>query len=100
MEDDKKPKVGIGRFSAWNDLWSTLGIIAAALVVAVLIISFVFRSYQVDGPSMQDTLMNNDKLIVWKVPKTWADITGHQYIPQRGDVIIFTETNLAQFGQE
>lgn len=100
MEDGHKITVRKSRFTAWNDLYTTLGIIGAALVVAVLIISFVFRSYQVDGPSMQDTLFNNDKLIVWKVPKTWSDITGHQYIPSRGDVVIFTETNLAQFGQQ
>ncbi|HVV25802.1 MAG TPA: signal peptidase I [Candidatus Saccharimonadales bacterium] len=79
---------------------STLGIIGAAILVAVFIIMFVFRSYQVDGPSMQNTLQNADKLIIWKVPRTWSDITGHPYIPKRGDIVVFTETGLSQFGQQ
>jgi signal peptidase I len=82
-----------------NDIVSGLSIIVTALVVAVLIITFIFRSYQVDGPSMQNTLQNEDKLIIWKVPRTWADITRHQYVPNRGDIIVFTETGLSQYGQ-
>ncbi|HZL07781.1 MAG TPA: signal peptidase I [Candidatus Dormibacteraeota bacterium] len=83
--------------SGWHELLSTIGILLTALVVALLIIAFVFRSYQVDGPSMENTLHGADKLIIWKVPRTWADITGHAYIPNRGDVIVFNETGLSQF---
>lgn len=87
------------RQSGWHELLSTIGILVAALFVALFIIAFVFRSYQVDGPSMQNTLQNNDKLIIWKVPRTWAHITGHPYIPKRGDIIVFTESGLSQFHQ-
>ncbi|MDL2342203.1 MAG: signal peptidase I [Patescibacteria group bacterium] len=86
--------------SGWRDFVSTVGILATALLVALLMIGFVFRSYQVDGPSMQQTLQNQDKLIIWKVPRTWARLTHHAYIPNRGDVIVFTESGLGQFGQE
>lgn len=41
---------------------------------------------------MQNTLQNNDRLIVWKLPRTWARITGHAYIPKRGDIVVFTES--------
>jgi signal peptidase I len=88
-----------GERSAWRELLSTIGILLTALVIALLMIAFVFRSYQVDGPSMQNTLHNGDKLIIWKVPRTWADITHHPYIPDRGDIIVFTESGLSQFGQ-
>jgi signal peptidase I len=88
------------KHSSWREGFATVGILAAALVVALLMIGFVFRSYQVDGPSMQNTLHNGDKLIVWKVPRTWARITGHDYIPKRGDIVIFSESGLSQFGQE
>ncbi len=84
----------------WHDFISTLLILGAALVIAILMITFVFRSYQVDGPSMETTLNNNDKLIIWKVPRTWADITGHPYIPKRGDIIVFKESGLSRFGQQ
>ena len=82
-----------------SDFLSTLFAVAAALGLALCLIAFVFQSYQVDGPSMENTLQNNDRLIVWKVPRTIARITGHAYVPNRGDVIIFNENNLAQFGQ-
>ena len=85
--------------SSWKDLFSTIGILLTALVVALLMITFVFRSYQVDGPSMESTLQNTDKLIIWKVPRTWAYITHHAYIPGRGDIIVFNESGLSQFGQ-
>ena len=85
--------------SGWVELLSTIGILLTAFAVALLMIGFVFRSYQVDGPSMQSTLQNADKLIIWKVPRTWSDITHHAYIPNRGDVIVFTESGLSQFGQ-
>ncbi len=86
--------------SGWRDFASTVGILVTALLVALFMIGFVFRSYQVDGPSMQQTLQNQDKLIIWKVPRTWARLTHHAYIPKRGDVIVFTESGLGQFGQE
>lgn len=44
---------------------------------------------------MQSTLQDKDRLIVWKVPRTWARITGNPYIPARGDIIVFTEPNLS-----
>jgi signal peptidase I len=92
ISSDKQP-------SAWGELFSTVGILVTALVVAFLIIGFVFRSYQVDGPSMENTLQNADKLIIWKVPRTWARLTHHAYIPNRGDIIVFTQSGLSEFGQ-
>jgi signal peptidase I len=86
--------------SGWRELFSTIAILLAALAVALFIIGFVFRSYQVDGPSMQNTLQNDDKLIIWKVPRSWAHITGHAYIPSRGDIVVFSENGLSQFGQQ
>lgn len=68
---------------------STILLLVLAPLIAILLTVFVFHSYQVDGPSMQTTLHNGDRLIVWKLPRTWARITRHNYIPQRGDVIIF-----------
>lgn len=79
---------------------STVAVLLIAPLVAVILTAFVFQSYQVDGPSMQTTLYNNDRLIVWKVPKTWSKITGHQYVPNRGDVVIFVEEEISSFGEE
>lgn len=86
--------------NVWREILSTVAILGVALLAALFIIAFVFRSYQVDGPSMQNTLQNADKLIIWKVPRTWSKITGHDYIPARGDIIVFSQSGLGEFGQE
>jgi signal peptidase I len=97
--DPDTPVVSEKPKSGWSELGSTILILGAALLTALFIINFVFRSYQVDGPSMENTLQNQDKLIIWKVPRTWASITGHDYIPKRGDVIVFTESGLSEYDQ-
>src|SRR6266702_4799807 len=70
----------------WKSALSTIFILIAAPLVALALTAFVFQSYEVDGPSMQSTLQNHDRLIVLKVPRTIARITGHDFIPNRGDV--------------
>lgn len=84
----------------WRSVASTITILLVAPLVALFLTAFVFQSYQVDGPSMETTLSHNDRLLVWKVPRTWAKITGNDYIPKRGDVVIFNERNLPEFGQQ
>jgi signal peptidase I len=78
--------------------FATVGILLLAPLIAIILTTFVFQSYQVDGQSMQNTLQNNDRLIVWKLPRTWAKITGHQYVPKRGDIVIATESGLLSHG--
>ena len=75
---------------------STIAILLLAPIIAILLTAFVFQSYQVTGPSMETTLQNNDRLLVWKLPRTWARITGNDYVPKRGDVIIFNEPAAAE----
>jgi signal peptidase I len=70
---------------------STLLILIAAPLVAYLIVTFVFQSYEVDGPSMETTLHNHDRLIVLKAPRTLARIEGKSYIPARGSIIVFKQ---------
>jgi signal peptidase I len=85
--------------SALKEVLSTVGVLAAALLIALGLIGFVFQSYEVDGPSMQNTLHNQDRLIVWKTARTWSRVTKHQYVPQRGDIIVFVESGLSSYGQ-
>ena len=75
---------------------STVGVLLLAPLIAIFLTAFVFQSYQVNGPSMETTLQNNDRLIVWKLPRTWARITKHAYVPNRGDVVIFNEPVAAE----
>jgi signal peptidase I len=77
----------------------TVAILILAPLVALFLTAFVFQSYEVDGPSMETTLHNHDRLIVMKVPRTVSRITGKPYTPNRGDVIIFVKHNISEFGQ-
>jgi signal peptidase I len=96
--DDDSPHVSPpSRKETVREIISTIGVLVAALLVAFGLIAWVFQSYEVDGPSMETTLENNDRLIVWKVPRTVARITGKTYIPHRGDIIIFVENGLSNF---
>src|SRR4051812_44764400 len=70
---------------------STIAILIIAPLIALMLTTFVFQSYEVDCPSMETTLQNHDKLIVIKFPKTWVSLTGHTYIPNRSDIIVFTQ---------
>lgn len=83
----------------WHSILATVLILLAAPLLAFFLTVFVFQTYQVDGPSMKNTLQSNDRLIVWKLPRTWSRITGHAYIPHRDEVVVFTEPQLDEFGQ-
>ena len=82
----------------FREFLSTLGIIIIAPLVALFLTAFVFQSYQVDGPSMETTLQDRDRLIVTKISRTWSRITGESYIPKRYDVIVFNHTG--EYGDE
>lgn len=79
---------------------STIWLFLAALLIAVLLNTFIIQSYQVDGQSMEKTLHDGDRLIVDKIPRTLARIDGHQYVPKRGDIIIFNQQGLPGFSGE
>jgi signal peptidase I len=85
--------------SGLRSVLSTLAVLIVAPIIALLLTAFVFQSYEVDGPSMETTLSNKDRLIVMKVPRTISRITGNPYVPNRGDVVIFVKHNVYEFGQ-
>jgi len=83
----------------WRSALSTIAILIAAPLVAIFLTSFIFQSYEVDGPSMETTLQNRDRLIVWKVPHTMARLTDKNYIPSRGTIIVFVKRGISNFGE-
>lgn len=82
------------RREGFKSILSTILILLAAPLIALLLTAFVFQSYEVDGPSMETTLQNHDRLIVVKTARSLARLTGHDYIPHRGDIIIFIKRGL------
>jgi signal peptidase I len=80
---------------ALKSVLATVLLLVAAPIIAVVFTLYVFQSYEVDGPSMQNTLHNKDRLIVYKLPRTVSRLTKHAYIPNRGDVIIFQRQDVS-----
>lgn len=73
-------------------LKDTLGIAIFVILViigALFINTFIFRSFNVEGRSMEDTMHDGDRLIVNRLPVTWSQLKNEQYIPKRGQIIIF-----------
>jgi len=73
-------------------LKDALGIIifiVCVLVGTLIINTFVFRSFNVLGPSMETTMYTGDRLIVNRLPVTWAQLQNKQYVPERGQIIVF-----------
>jgi len=60
-------------------------------------VAFVFQSYEVDGPSMEPTLQTSNRLIVWKAKRTWARITNNNYVPARGEIVVFVKKGMYDF---
>lgn len=77
------------RHPALRDALGAILFIVCVIIGTVSINSFVFRSFNVVGPSMETTLYTNDRLIVNRLPVTWAQIKNEDYIPERGQVIVF-----------
>lgn len=82
------------RKSNWRSLLSSLSIIILAPVAAILLTSFVFQPYEVQGSSMENTLSDRDRLIIWKLPATVSKITANPYIPDRYDIVVFQQQGL------
>lgn len=70
------------------------------LVGYFLINNFIFRSFNVEGPSMERTLYTNDKLVVNKIPVTLANLQGKDYAPHRGQVIVFNNPDYSLMGRD
>lgn len=72
-----------------KDILSLLCFVVAIVIGTVILNSYVFRSYNVVGVSMENTLHNNDRVIVNRIPVSIAHFKGEEYVPERGQVIVF-----------
>jgi signal peptidase I len=89
--NEEKPKKHKKKQSVFSEMFSVVGILILAPLIAIFLTFFVFQSYVVDGPSMENTLHDQDRLIVWKASKTLSRVTNHAFIPDRYSIIVFKE---------
>jgi signal peptidase I len=72
-----------------KDAISVAIFIVCVIAGTLFINTFIFRSFSVLGPSMEKTLYTNDRLIVNRLPVTWAQLQNKVYSPSRGQIIVF-----------
>lgn len=77
------------RHPFFKDALGILVFIVCVLIGTLLINTYIFRSFNVLGPSMETTLYTGDRLIVNRLPVTMAQLQNKPYVPQRGQIIVF-----------
>ena len=77
------------RHPLFKDALGVVIFVICVLIGTLFINTFVFRSFNVEGPSMEKTLYTGDRLVVNRLPVTWAQLQNKSYVPERGQVIVF-----------
>ena len=68
----------------------SLGAFILAIVLGTLFLNtYIYRSYNVVGSSMENTLHNDDRVIVNRAAVSWSHFLGQEYVPERGQIIVF-----------
>ncbi len=86
--------------SVLKDITGIVVFVIFVILGVILINAFIFRTFNVEGPSMERTLYTGDKLIVNKIPVTLAHIQGKAYQPDRGQVIVFKNPEFEMMGRD
>ena len=72
-----------------KDICSLVIFVVLVVVGTMILNAFVFRSYNVVGVSMENNLRGDDRIIVNRIPVTIAHLFGKEYVPERGQIIVF-----------
>ena len=72
-----------------KDVLSLFIFIGAIVLGTLFLNTYIYRSYNVVGGSMENTLHNDDRVIVNRAAVSWAHLFGQEYVPERGQVIVF-----------
>ena len=67
--------------SAGLDMYLNVRVLVGMMAVFVLLFTFVARIIVVSGPSMENTLIEGDLILVWSLG----------YTPKQGDVVVLTQ---------
>ena len=82
-DDSGKQQIVIKQSEIASTIFDWLGSLFAALVIVLLVMTFCFRIIDVDGKSMEPTLIDTDKVV----------ITDLFYTPHQGDIVIISHAD-------
>lgn len=72
-----------------KDILNLGGFIILIVLGTLFLNTYIYRSYNVVGASMENTLHNDDRVVVNRAAVSWAHFLGEEYIPERGQIIVF-----------
>lgn len=78
--EDEGPQNESENNSVKRDIFEWLDVIVMALIIVVLVFSFVFRVATIDGDSMLNTLVEGDRVV----------ISNFNYTPKTGDIVVIS----------
>ena len=82
-----------------KDILSLAGFIGAIVLGTMFLNTYIYRSYNVVGGSMENTLHQDDRVIVNRAAVSWAHFTGNEYVPERGQIIVFLNEDEAKVAE-
>lgn len=83
------------KYPRLKDIINIMAFIALVAIGTLFINTFIFRTFSVVGPSMENTLFTGNRLIVNRLPVTIAKIKNQDFIPSRGEIIVFKNPRYA-----
>lgn len=72
-----------------KDILSLALFVVAIVACTMFLNTYIYRSYNVVGSSMENTLKNDDRVVVNRAAVSWAHFLGQEYVPERGQIIVF-----------
>ena len=81
------------RHQGLRDIIGLIIFVACVAAGTLFINTYIFRTFSVVGPSMESTMYTGDRLIVNRLPVTAAQLQNKEYIPERGQIIVFKNPN-------
>ena len=72
-----------------KDIAGLIGLVVTIVLCTMFLNTYIYRSYNVVGSSMENTLQNDDRVIVNRAAVSWAHFLGQEYVPDRGQIIVF-----------
>lgn len=72
-----------------KDILSLAGFVIAIVLCTMFLNTYIYRSYNVVGSSMENTLKNDDRVVVNRAAVSWAHFLGQDYVPERGQIVVF-----------
>ncbi len=80
VSDGEVIKIKLKKSPVTSTVLDWLGSLFMALICVLIVMTFFFRIIDVDGPSMEPTLINTDKVV----------ITDLFYTPHQGDIVVIS----------